>query len=121
LSSGRLIVDGVIQNVTVDTIKSPVKLRIIGLQATSGGRAKVVNANNGVEGIGAVWDFSDFLVERQLKPGEKSKGRPLEFHVSGSPPLTAERLTTDGWRAVQLIHLEARVLGKVEKSVSVKD
>ena len=120
IASGKLVVDATIQNVSTMTIKAPLKLRVVVLEATSGGTAKIMNADNAVSGIGAIWDFTGFVGDNQLAPNETSREKPLEIHVSNAPTLTTERITVNGWRALQFVHLEARLLGKVDTAATMK-
>jgi hypothetical protein len=121
LASGRLLVDATITNVSTSIMKSPLKLRVVVLEGTSGGTVQIVNADNRVEGIGAVWDFSPLVGNNELKPNEASREKTLELQVSNAPTLTAERITANGWRALQLVHLEARLLGNIEKTTAARD
>jgi hypothetical protein len=114
IASGRLLVDATIKNVSTNTIKSPLKLHVVILDATSGGTARIVNADNGLEGLGAVWDFSKLVANNELKPNEASRQKTLELRLTNAPKLTAERLNANGWRALQFVHLEARLFGTME-------
>ena len=113
--TGRVSVDLRLQNTSEDTILSPVKLRIIGLTSGTGGVLRIVGADNGVAGPGAVWDLETVLVDKKLKPNQTSALRRLQFHISDIPPLDGKVIRSRGWGALELIHVEARLLANVQR------
>ena len=114
--SGRVSVDVQLENTSEDTIILPVKLRVTALTSGSGGVLTVSGADNGVAGPGAVWDLEKVLVEQKLKPNQKSKLRRLQFHIADIPPFNGTAIRSRGWGALELIHVEARVLANVQRS-----
>lgn len=116
--TGRLSVDVQLQNMSEDTLILPLKLRVIALTSGSGGVLTIAGADNGVTGPGAVWDLEKVLVDQKLKPKQKSQSRRLQLHIAGVPPLSEAAIRSRGWGALELIHLEARVLANVERNTS---
>jgi hypothetical protein len=115
-TTGRLGVDVHIQNTSEDTIVFPAKLRVVVLTSAGGGIPTIVGADNGFEGVGAIWDLDKVLVDQKLKPNQKSGVRRLEFLISGAPPLSEALMRSRGWGALELIHVEARLLANVERN-----
>jgi hypothetical protein len=66
--------------------------------------------------VGAIWDLDKVLVDQKLKPNQKSGVRRLEFLISGAPPLSEALMRSRGWGALELIHVEARLLANVERN-----
>lgn len=116
--TGRVSVDLQVQNNSEDTIILPVKLRVIALTSASGGTPEIVNADNGVAGPGAVWDLEKVLVEPKLKPKQKSGVRRLEFHIADIHPLNGAAILSRGWGALELMHVEAKLLANVQRKES---
>lgn len=114
--TGRLSVDVQVQNTSEDTLILPVKLRVIALTSGSGGVLTIAGADNGVTGPGAVWDLDKVLVDQKLKPNQKSQPRRLQLHISDIPPLSEAAIRSRGWGALELLHLEARVLANVQRN-----
>jgi hypothetical protein len=78
-------------------------LRVIGIAAGVGTPA-VLNADNGIEGPGAVWTLA-----AELAPGQVSSPRSLRFSLSNLHQATGGRVGS-GFVG-DLLHLDARVLG----------
>jgi hypothetical protein len=68
-----------IVNRSKETIVAPLKLRLLSMHSEFSG-PRAANAENGLSGPGAVWDFSPFIHGGTLKPGEQTKAKQLEFH-----------------------------------------
>jgi BNR/Asp-box repeat protein len=116
LRTGRLSVDIKMQNTSEDTIVLPVKLRVISLTCGGGGIPTIVGADNDMERTGAVWDLEQLLVDKKLKPNQTSRVRRLEFNITDMPPLSEAAIRSRGWGALELIHVEARVLANVQRT-----
>jgi hypothetical protein len=121
MRTGRLSVDVQLQNKSEDTIVLPLKLRVIALTSAGLGVPTIVGADNGLDGAGAVWDLEKVVVDQKLKPNEKSRVRRLEFHIAQSAPLSEAAIRTRGWGALELVHIEARLLGNVERKAPVTE
>jgi len=112
--TGRLGVDLQLQNTSEDTILLPLKLRVIALSSAGMGIPTIVGADNGMDGPGAVWDLEKMLVDQKLKPNEKSRVRRLEFRIAQTAPLSETVIRMRGWGALELVHIEARLLSNVQ-------
>ena len=113
--TGRVSVDVQVQNMSEDTIILPAKLRVVGLTTANGGVPTIIGADNGLEGVGAVWDLNKILVNQKLRPNEKSRVRRLEFRLAEMPPLSEAIIRSRGWGALELVHVEARLLANVQR------
>jgi hypothetical protein len=116
--TGRLGVDIQLQNLSEDTIVLPVKLRVTVLTSGAGGIPVIVGADNGLKGLGAVWDLEKSLVGNKLKPQQKSGVRRLEFHLADLPQLSESTIQARGWGALELLHVETKVLANVQQNTA---
>ena len=95
-----------LKNTSKDTIVAPVKLRAVGLRSDLG-LPSAEQAENGVRGVGAVWDFSSVIPANGLKPNETSAEKRLAFKLTDQRPLRQGKTFKFG-----LIEIDARVLAK---------
>jgi hypothetical protein len=72
---------GSLRNKSKDSIHGRVVLRALSL-ASEVGRPSITNADNKVEGPGAVFDFSNSLPGGELKPDQSSGIKTIEFHLA---------------------------------------
>jgi hypothetical protein len=101
-----------------DTIVLPVKLRVTVLTSGAGGIPVIVGADNGLKGVGAVWDLEKALIGDKLKPQQKSGVRRLEFHLADLPQLSESTIQARGWGALELLHVETKVLANVQQNTA---
>jgi hypothetical protein len=91
------------QNLSKQPIARPLKARIILLESPFG-EPVIVGSENGVEGAGAIIDFSALVPENGLAPGASTGIRPLTIRLKDFEPLTI------GGRALgNVIRLDARL------------
>jgi hypothetical protein len=69
-----------LRNTSRESIRGPLKLRLVSLDGEVG-PVRAHKADNNVEGVGAVWDFTALLGDGVLAPDEESRGRKLTFTV----------------------------------------
>jgi hypothetical protein len=108
-STGILNVTAQLKNTSPDIVESPVKVRVLTLESEIG-LPEIVNADNGRNGTGAVWDFSMALAQGRLPSMATSTPRTLTFRLS--------QLRTLGQGKdfkFRLLNLDARVFGKLRK------
>jgi hypothetical protein len=91
-------------NTSTETLSGPIKIRVLTIRL---GATEILNADNHEKGSGAVWDFTAQLSDNQLKPGERTRGKAIEFRVPASQVLDIRNQT--------FAVFELKVLGKVEK------
>lgn len=101
--SGTLRFEAKLKNVSADTIRGPVKIRVIRLESELG-VPEILNGDNGRAGVGTLWDFTSSLPDGVLLPDSTSTGRILEFRLTQLQPLESGR---DFRR--QLVDMDARV------------
>ncbi len=114
--TGLVSADMQLQNLSEDTIVLPVKLRVISLTSGAGGTITINGAENSSSGTGAILDLEKVLVDKKLRPNQKSGLLRLQFHVAGIPPLSGSAIRSRGWGALELIHVEARVISNLERN-----
>jgi hypothetical protein len=114
--TGRVSVDVQLKNMSEDTISLPAKLRVISLTTGSGGVLTITGADNGISGPGAVWDLEKVFVDKELRPNQKSGLLRLQFQIADIPPLSGSSIRSRGWGALELIHVEARLISTVQRS-----
>ena len=74
-----------LKNISKETIGGPIKLRALGVISELG-RATITNADNGVTGDGALWDFTRLIDDGALAPDESSGIRSLAFRLTDLQP-----------------------------------
>ena len=94
-----------LKNASQDTLTGPFKARVVGLTSELAYGVAVANSANGVQGPGAVWDFSDAVRGGVLRPGEESAPKRLLFRLSDLRPLRDGNDFHTG-----VVTLEARIL-----------
>lgn len=78
--TGELTVYVVLANRGTEPIKKPIKLEVRGLRSARGS-ISIINASNGLSGVGAVWDVDDSLTGSQISPGTSSNPFRLSFKI----------------------------------------
>jgi hypothetical protein len=83
-----------VRNTSTTPLRGPLKLRLVSVEPDTlpGARSvRTPGTDNGVDGIGAVWDLTSQLGDGVLAPGEESEGHPvriasahLNFNGNGS-------------------------------------
>ena len=97
-----------IKNVSDETITGPLKMRVVGLSSGMG-TPEILGAENGISGIGAVWDLTSILPNEGLPPDAYSEEQELTFRLSNLQPLKGGR-EYKGW----MVSMQTRVLGKTK-------
>lgn len=82
-NSGSVDADIVLENISRDTIRAPLKVRLLTLRSADG-EVKVVAADNGVTAEGAVWDVTSLAENGALAPGQRTRPRHIQFHITGA-------------------------------------
>ncbi|MGH9453903.1 MAG: hypothetical protein ACRD2O_08035, partial [Terriglobia bacterium] len=90
------------------TLRGPIKVRAIELNSELGS-PQVLHADNGLAGVGAVWDFTQSLKDGQLAPNEDSAAKQLSFRLSDVRSARQGRIFKHG-----LIDLQAKVLASAQ-------
>ena len=108
--SNAVTLDVSIINTSKETIQAPLKLRLLSLHSEFKS-PQAANADNGLTGQGALWDFSPFVAGGALKPGERTKPKRLEFHFDAVGPIRPQPDTIYPFRP-GVLTFDARVLGK---------
>lgn len=103
--TGQLIVDGRLHNRTVDAIQGPIKARLITLRSMIA-VVGVSNADNGKEGAGAIWEFSEALPQGVLLPGDSSAVRPFAFKLTEQ---RSRKIASDAFRR-SILNMDVRIL-----------
>jgi len=82
--SGLAEADVVIENASRDTIRTPLKARVLELGSDLG-YARVSNADAGGDGEGAVWDLTTNVNGGVLLPGQQTTAKRIQFAVRDLP------------------------------------
>jgi hypothetical protein len=96
-----------------NNLTGPIKVRVLALESALGG-VQVANADNGQQGAGAVWDFTNLIRGNTLAPGETTGNRALVFRLADLRHLQNESGVYSG-----LLELEAQVLGNIQSEGNV--
>jgi hypothetical protein len=79
--SGTVTFEARLKNTSKDTVKAPVKARVVTLQSQVGIPA-VANADNRVTGVGAVFDFTPMLRNGTLLPNDSTPAKAITVRLS---------------------------------------
>jgi len=72
-----------LKNISATTVRGPFLMEIVDLPwLPPGYETYVTNATNGLDGVGAVWDFAASSKDASLSPGEVSSSRELKFRYA---------------------------------------
>jgi hypothetical protein len=83
----RLVeVDVALRNQSQDTVTGPISVRLIDI-GSEFGVLRLLDADNGRPGSGAIWRFSDEIDGGTLRPGQVSRSRRVRFGVKDVGPL----------------------------------
>lgn len=96
-----------LKNTSKEILKGPLKLRVIALKSELG-EPRIINADNGRNGVGAVWDFSALVKKDSLAPGESSDSKQLRFQIANRRPFRQGNYVKSTF-----VTIDARVLGHV--------
>jgi hypothetical protein len=107
-ASGVLTLTARLKNTSKDTVRRPLKARVIRLSSELGVPA-IVGAVNGEAGVGAIWEWSDAIPATGLLPDSVSSLRTLRFHVSDLRPIRRPRQPGGGLSG--LVRFDARIYG----------
>jgi hypothetical protein len=69
-----------LKNTSKETLPGPLKMRVITLTSDLG-TPRILNADNGESGAGAVWEFGEEIDNGWLKPGENSHNKLFRFQI----------------------------------------
>jgi hypothetical protein len=111
-STRTVVMRARVKNTSKDTVRGPVKVRVIALQSDAA-VPTIVNATNQIAGPGAVWDFSPAVKSGELKPDEASDPLELRFKLDDIRALHQGKRLRFG-----LVNLDARVLGRLVRATS---
>lgn len=107
VATNMITIGAAIYNRSTEPISGPVKLRLLRLVANSGA-IEARNADNGLPGSGAVWEFHSASVA-PLQPGSLTAPVQLRFKLSRAPfPPLPLILSVDR----EVIEIDAKILGK---------
>jgi hypothetical protein len=84
-ATGRVTLRARVKNTSKEIVHAPLKARVVSLRADLG-EITVSEADNGLSGPGAIWDFTPQLRNGALGPNETSDARMLSFQVANLRP-----------------------------------
>jgi hypothetical protein len=115
--SGKLTVTAQLKNTTNDTVDGPIKVRVLALDSDIG-VPEVADSENGLNGIGAMWDFSSTL-SGPLLPLKFGAPKTLTFRLTDMRPL--QGTSRFSGRVSQLLTVKTRAYGKLRKAAKPKE
>ncbi|HEY3119626.1 MAG TPA: sialidase family protein, partial [Vicinamibacteria bacterium] len=104
--SGLLTMTVRLKNTSKETLAAPLKMRLLALRSELG-EPSVANADNGLDGAGATWDFTPELPGGLLAPGAATQPKTLRFRLRDLRPFQQGREFRRGF-----IALDAMMLGR---------
>jgi hypothetical protein len=99
--------DAALTNTSEKPLFGPLRVRVLSL-ASGSAVPEIIDADNHLQGPGAIWDFTASLAGERLGPGESTRPRRLRFRLTGLVPFQLDQRR----RLDNLISVEAKVLGK---------
>jgi len=106
-ATNRLTFHTRLRNTTrADTLKAPLKARVLTLTSEVAKNVEIVNADNQTRGVGAVRDFTPLLKDGVLLPDSLSAPKDLVFQLTG---IGSFREGAD--LHLGFVNMEAKVLG----------
>jgi hypothetical protein len=88
--TGLLAMPVRLKNTSKETLVGPLKMRLLALRSELG-EPSVANGDNGLEGAGAVWDFTPEMAGGVLPPGAVTAAKTLSFRLRGLRPFQQGR------------------------------
>ena len=98
-----------LKNVSQQTIKAPLKMRILRMSSEFG-VPKITDAENGLTGNGAILNLSDLLAGNVLKPNDETVVKLLRFKLDNLGSIRSE----GKWHS-RILEIESRIFGKTEQ------
>ena len=99
-----------LRNTSKDTVRAPLKVRVIALTSQLG-VPTIIGADNGVTTIGAIWDVGATVPATGLLPDSASAPRTLTFRLTHVRPLRLARQS--GGFTSGLVRLSTRIYGRM--------
>jgi hypothetical protein len=96
-----------LKNISASAVLAPVKARVLAISSEIG-RVRIVEADNGMDGPGGVWDFTGLIEGKALAAGATSASRTLTFHLEHVQPLLNGTTARMG-----IVKLEVQMLGRL--------
>lgn len=94
-----------LKNTSKESLAGPLRLRVISLRSELG-EPRILNADNGEDGTGAVWSFGE-----DIKPGESSQNKRLRFQI-----LKPRDFWQESHFKSTFVSMDVRVLGQKRKT-----
>jgi hypothetical protein len=109
-ATGKLTLSAQLLNTSKDTLEAPFKARVLTLESELG-VAQIANADNGLNGTGAIWDFGSSLNGGKLASLKRSRPKTLVFHITDLRPVSQGKDFTSG-----VVSLNVRMFAKIHKA-----
>ncbi len=109
LAGDRVELSARLVNTSRDTVRAPVTVRVLALSSVVG-TPKIINSDNGLDGPGAVLDFSAELKDGILPPGDKSSERKIAIGLTAVRPVGPPAVE-HGTKVAGVLVLTVKVLG----------
>jgi hypothetical protein len=88
------------------TLVSPLKIRLLGIQSGYG-TWEILKSDNKKKGVGAIWDFTEFMKNGKLKPGETTDKKHVILKLKNEIPGKYLKFR-------QFLDMKTKILGKKE-------
>lgn len=108
--TGLLTLTAQLKNQSPHTVEAPVKVRVLTLEPGLG-VPRIMDADNGEEGTGAVWDFTPMIDGGSLASMQLSAPKTLTFHLTDLRGLRQGRDLEGG-----ILNLDTRVFANLSKT-----
>jgi len=103
-----------LKNTSSQALPAPLKMRVISLTSELG-EPRILNADNGANEAGAVWEFGKEIDNGLLKPGENSHSKLFRFQMVNAP-----EFWQDNRFKSTFVLMDFRVLGQTHAIVTTR-
>jgi len=103
-----------LKNTSTQALPAPLRMRVISLTSELG-EPRILNADNGANGAGAVWEFGKEIDNGLLKPGENSHSKLFRFQM-----VNAQEFWQDNRFKSTFVLMDFRMLGQTQATVTTR-
>ena len=115
-----LVLQASLRNKSKDIVRGRLLLRILSLTSQAGA-VTITNAENGVGGPGATFDFTKLVPVDGLKPNESTEAKTIDFelHDVRLPPMDGKDILKA--LSMEFVSMEVAILGEGQERTSAAD
>jgi hypothetical protein len=82
-TSGQMTMEARVKNISKESISAPIVFRLTSMVSDLG-EPSIINADNGIKGEGATWDFTSLISGGSLAPGQTTAPKRMLFRLANA-------------------------------------